>query len=266
MPEYENFENEINFWDDINNYNDIINSRLKTQSNSFIKKKINKKTNIQTLQKLYNKYDYLIKEYGNNEKNKTIETQISNKNKKKSYWEILYEADKIRNKKLELQRKEYEELKLSNELKECSFQPNINLPNKNRKKNILNNNSSIYERNINWLINKKENLVKYKKKNVDCLKNSFNYKPNINNIDDKYIESLFNEENNIENYPENASYLIRQYNVRNNKNNNKKNHSLDNSYFIQTSHYTGKDLGKKITNHDFSSFKTRIHNEIQNIK
>ena len=60
MPEYENFENEINFWDDINNYNDIINSRLKTQSNSFIKKKINKKTNIQTLQKLYNKYDYLI--------------------------------------------------------------------------------------------------------------------------------------------------------------------------------------------------------------
>ena len=57
MPEYENFENEINFWDDINNYNDIINSRLKTQSNSFIKKKINKKTNIQTLQKLYNKYE-----------------------------------------------------------------------------------------------------------------------------------------------------------------------------------------------------------------
>ncbi len=265
MSEYENFEDDINFWDDINDDNDIINSRIKTQPNSFIKKNINKKTNIQSLQKLYNKYDYLIKEYTNNKKNKTLETQISKKNKKKNNCEILYEAAKLRDKKLELQRKEYEELKLSNELKECSFQPNVNLSNKNKTKNNLNN-FSIYDRNINWLINKKENLVKCKKKNADSLRNSFNYKPNINNIDDKYIESLFNEENNIENYPENFSYLFRQYNVRNNKNNNKKNHSFDNSFFIQTSHYTGKDLGKKITKKDFSSFKTRIHNEIQKIK
>ena len=62
MSEYENFEDDINFWDDINDDNDIINSRIKTQPNSFIKKNINKKTNIQSLQKLYNKYDYLIKE------------------------------------------------------------------------------------------------------------------------------------------------------------------------------------------------------------
>ena len=163
MPEYENFENEINFWDDINNDNNMINSRIMTQPNSFIKKRINNKPNIQSLKKLYIKYDYLIKEYKNNEKNKTIETQISNKNNKKSYCEILYEAAKMKNKKLELQRKEYEEIKLSKELKECSFQPNINLSKKNKKKNYLNN-SSIYDRNINWLINKKENLVKYKKK------------------------------------------------------------------------------------------------------
>ena len=265
MPEYENFENEINFWDDINNDNNMINTRIMTQPNSFIKKRINNKPNIQSLKKLYIKYDYLIKEYTNNEKNKTIETQISNKNNKKSYCEILYEAAKMKNKKLELQRKEYEEIKLSKELKECSFQPNINLSKKNKKKNYLNN-SSIYDRNINWLINKKENLVKYKKKNNEILKNSFNYKPNINNIDDKYIEYLFNEENNIENHPENFSYLIRQYNVRSNKNKNRKNHSFDNSFFIQTSHYTGKDLGKKITKLDFNSFKTRIHNEIKNLK
>ena len=79
MSEYENFEDDINFWDDINDDNDIINSRIKTQPNSFIKKNINKKTNIQSLQKLYNKYDYLIKEYTNNKKNKTLETQISKK-------------------------------------------------------------------------------------------------------------------------------------------------------------------------------------------
>ena len=85
MPEYENFENEINFWDDINNDNNMINSRIMTQPNSFIKKRINNKPNIQSLKKLYIKYDYLIKEYTNNEKNKTIETQISNKNNKKSY-------------------------------------------------------------------------------------------------------------------------------------------------------------------------------------
>ena len=136
MPEYENFENEINFWDDINNDNNMINSRIMTQPNSFIKKRINNKPNIQSLKKLYIKYDYLIKEYTNNEKNKTIETQISNKNNKKSYCEILYEAAKMKNKKLELQRKEYEEIKLSKELKECSFQPNINLSKKIKKKII----------------------------------------------------------------------------------------------------------------------------------
>ena len=112
MPEYENFENEINFWDDINNDNNMINSRIMTQPNSFIKKRINNKPNIQSLKKLYIKYDYLIKEYTNNEKNKTIETQISNKNNKKSYCEILYEAAKMKNKKLELQKKEYKEIKL----------------------------------------------------------------------------------------------------------------------------------------------------------
>ena len=260
----DNFEDNNNFWNDI--YDDKV--YLDNTKNLYLftehMKKEKKSNNIkyQNLTNLYNKYDYLIKEYCN-EKNKNISTQTSFKNNKNNYFNILYNRGIAMNKKLEKIRKENEELKLLNELKECTFQPNLNLPNKTIKKHNLNN-LSLYERNKNWLINKNENIIKSKRKNAEKLKKIYNYKPTIHYIDDKYLETIFNEENNIENQPENFSYLIRQYNVRNK--NNKKNKSLDNSFFIQTSHYIGKDFGKKITKDDFESLKNYIHNEIQNIK
>ena len=102
----DNFEDNNNFWNDI--YDDKV--YLDNTQNLYLltermkKEKKNNNVKYQNLMNLYNKYDYLIKEYCN-EKNKNITTQTSFKNNKNNYFNILYNRGIAMNKKLEKIRK-----------------------------------------------------------------------------------------------------------------------------------------------------------------
>ena len=111
-----------------------------------------------------------------------------------------------------------------------------------------------------WLINKQENLIKVKRKYSNYSK-SFNFIPEINLINEKVLENIFNEENNIINQSENYYYLIRQINCRNKIKNN--NENIKNIY-LKNSHYSNK-IYQKVSNNNINNIKLQLHNEILSI-
>ena len=250
-----NNNNNNDFWDESNekfftdNESDYFNNKLQTKQK----------------EKLYKKYKYLIKKYDENEtinkiKQKNEQLKLINKKKCDELYEKAKKFQKNKIKKL----KENNEIQTTNELKECTFFPNIKrfITNENNN-NIININNDIYERNKLWLINKKENLIKVKRKYSNNSK-SFNYTPEIHLINEKNLENIFNEENNIINQPENYYFLIRQINCRNKiKNNNNNNNENIKNIYLKNSHYSNK-IYQKVSNNNINNIKLQLHNEILN--
>lgn len=247
-------ETSNDFWDDIEDN---------------IPEKNNKK---QEREKLYKKYSGLIKKFDCSEKNKVKNDRVNTDSAHRC--ELLYEHAKARRKYLKEIRKEIEATKNNKEISECTFQPNLNVrkmkknSSKAESKNLsvkeTNSGLTMYERNQRWLANKQENLIKAKRRYSDDLRNTYNYKPTINRISSEYINTVFNEENNIINQPENYYYLVRQYRARENSKNQKEEPRKDRSYYLSTSHYS-QNSSKKVNKSEMREFKTNMHQEILNL-
>ena len=263
-----NDNNNNDFWDDSNVLLESNEKYFNDNEKDFFNK-------IKTKQKekLYKKYNYLIKKYDENEniskiKQKNEKLKLINKKKCDELYENAKKLQKIKIKKFQ----ENNIIQNINELKECTFYPNIKRiitnvnENNNNNNNIVNtkfSNDDIYERNKKWLILKQENLIKVKRKYSQKSNKNFNYTPEINSLNEKKYENIFNEENNIINQPENYFFLIRQINCRNKiKNFNNENLNIKNNY-LKHSHYSNK-IYHKISNNNINNIKLQLHNEILN--
>ena len=238
------------FWDDIEPSSDF---KIHYNNNQYIDQSEKKDRK----EYLYNKYNFLIEKFDHTSKKERLKTEGSEEEANRC--NSLYQHAKERMKYLNKVRKENENRRLDNELNECTFQPNLNKSPYRKKLN----NSTLYERNKRWLVNKQENLVRARRRHSDDLRNAFNYTPLVNQLTDAHAAKIFNEENNIVNQPENYYYLVRQYQARQSKEKNKKK-KKDNDIYLNTSHYSHNSK-RKVSNDYIAQFKTHIHQEILSI-
>jgi hypothetical protein len=94
---------------------------------------------------------------------------------------LLYEKGKIKNEINRIMYQKNEELKVQNELEQCTWKPHLNKLNKKMEENLklITKDTKIYNRSMNWKFKNKERISKSKSiRQRDDLDNP--YKPNVN--------------------------------------------------------------------------------------
>lgn len=93
---------------------------------------------------------------------------------------LLYEKGKIKNEVNRIMYHKNEELKVQNELKECTWKPKLNAMNKKMEENlkIMTKDTKIYNRGIKWKIKNNQKINRNKSDmQREILENT--YKPNV---------------------------------------------------------------------------------------
>lgn len=152
-------------------------------------------------------------------------------------------------------------MKIQKEIEKCTFNPIINKKSKNIfSTSKLNQSSDIYERNLDWEMQKNEKLQMEKKKKNDKRIN-FTYKPKLNKY---HLSNVFNNNYSVKNNLSTVLFLERQEKARENKQ-YRTNNSRYNSHFKTRYRSCSTDtsrIGKNINNAWMNQCKAVLHDEL----
>lgn len=198
-----------------------------------------------------------MKKYDNNKGKKNKSRSVERKKR----IDVLYEQAKIKNIYIERIQNQNKNMKIKKEIENCTFNPRINKKSKLIfSTSKLNQNSDIYERNLDWEMQKNEKLQMEKKKKNDS-KINFTYQPILNK---NHLTNVFNNNYSVKNNLSTVLFLERQERARENKQ-----YRTNNSRY--SSHYKTKyrscstdtsRLCKHINNAWMNQCKAVLHDEL----
>lgn len=113
-----------------------------------------------------------------------LNAEFKERNKKKKAAErcyLLYEKGKIKNEVNRIMFLKNEELKVQNEMKDCTWKPQLNKINKQLEHKLLSNGMKIYNRSIKWLA---QNSQKISRSKSAMTREGFDqtYQPQVNDL------------------------------------------------------------------------------------
>lgn len=212
--------------------------------------------------KRYSKFQQFLDKYGENERNSKNAKRSMDKKSKKTRTDKLYEQAKIKNIYIERVQKEQKTNKLSKEIAKCTFVPKINKKSKMIASNPkLNQSSDIYERNLDWEIQKNEKIQKRRKNKIDT-KKQYSYKPQLRKSD---LNDVFTPKISVKNNLSTVLFLERQEKARANK--DYKEHFYSGLNYQYKTKYRSCStevtrFSKNITNSVMSQCKAALHDEL----
>lgn len=214
--------------------------------------KKDRKNHIKNQGTLYKKYKYLLDEFQDKPK--------SNNNSLLRCHQLYYESIE-KAKVLNQIRTTKETNQIIHDQKVCTFSPKLNLDSKNltQKSNAI---TDMYKKNVQWLLEKNENILKNKQKYMQEKASHYTHKPNIEHLN---IGDIFNEDKNVINKPENFNFLLRQIVSRDNRQNQTNKIRLPYEHFLRNSHYSGRYCEKNLTNGYMKRFKESMHRKLKNL-
>lgn len=233
-----------------------------TNENEKNQKVVEEQYNKSISTKRYSKFQKFLDKYGENEGNSKNKTRSTDKKSKKTRTDKLYEQAKIKNIYIEKVQKEQKTNKLSKEIAKCTFAPKINKKSKMIASNSkLNQSSDIYERNLDWEIQKNEKIQKSRKTKIEK-KIQYSYKPQVRKSD---LSDVFSPKVSVKNNLSTLLFLERQEKARANK--DYKTHFYNGINYQYKTKYRSLStevtrFSKNLTNSVMSQCKAALHDEL----